>query len=251
MLARSIVPLSMRRFALARSFPAITILLGGLTVIVQATERFATAAHWDAEYSRGRYGDKYEWYDLVWSDLKPLLTPLLPTNSEGVDVLVSGCGNSLVNVDMAKEPFVRQMISTDISSVVISSMAEKHPGMQWAVADSRTLSNFSDASFDLVFDKGALDAIRGSKDPSLSREVFTAYRRVLRANGVAYIVSSCEEDECLPMLREHFHSVVTHRIPKKDIETKKKQAAVWGFEVREHDTAYVAKVSDDSSKAEL
>lgn len=223
---------------------------------VAETDRFATVAHWDEAYSKGEYGDSYEWYDIAWSELQPHLSSVVPDNgTRSIDVLVSGCGNSPNSAAMAAAGFARRLVSVDFSSKVIDAMRQMHPELEWALSDVRKLEQFDDDSFDLIFDKGALDATRGSKDVEVSKAVFAAYQRVLRPGGSLALVTSCMEEECLPLLQEKFSSINTVRLPKKDLEEKREKMKLFGFkfEIREFDLLYVAglmpRTADTSSSS--
>eukprot|EP00444_Apocalathium_aciculiferum_P052781 CAMPEP_0183515176 /NCGR_PEP_ID=MMETSP0371-20130417/13357_1 /TAXON_ID=268820 /ORGANISM="Peridinium aciculiferum, Strain PAER-2" /LENGTH=208 /DNA_ID=CAMNT_0025712687 /DNA_START=80 /DNA_END=706 /DNA_ORIENTATION=- len=206
--------------------------------------------YWDEQYATGHYGDNYEWYDLSWADLRSYLSAVLPRpGAPRLDILVSGCGNSPISVDIAKEDFVRRMVNVDISSVVIESMRSKHPSLEWAVSDARELKEFDDHSFDLVFDKGTLDALRGSNNATNSELLFAAYRRVVRPGGVVIIVTSCGEEECMPLLKSAFDKVGQAVVPKKNLEELSRKAKRYKFEIRTHDTIYFG--SMDVPKAEL
>lgn len=223
--------------------PAVVCLPGRITA---GTDKFATANYWDAAYQTGQYGESYEWYDLTWTSLRSSLASVLPpSGAASADVLVSGCGNSPISVDMAGDGFARHIVSVDISTVVVDSMRKRHPELTWAVTDIRALAEFENASFDLVFDKGALDAVRGSKDLEQSRSVATAYRRVLRSGGIAAIVTSCEIEECKEIFERHFDEVEARQLPKEGIAQLKAKARAAGYTgpIREYDMLYLARVS--------
>lgn len=224
------------------SFVSIAALLSMLR-LAATTNQFASWEHWEEKYKNGRsYGKSYEWYDLSWeADIRPRLGDLVPPpGSHKLDALVSGCGNSPNSAAMFEDGFARRLVSVDRAPAAIELMKEQHPDMEWQVADSMTLDGFDDGSFDMVFDKGLLDAIRGSKEPELTKRVFEAYSRVLRRGGFVVLVSSCMEAECVGPLEEVFHRVVVEKIPKANLEMLKKQAAKFKMEVREFDMLYIA-----------
>lgn len=211
-----------------------------------STGTFATAAYWDQAYADGKYGSTYEWYDITWSRLRPHLGSVIPARgSHSIDVLVSGCGNSPNSASMAEDGFARRLVSVDVSSTVLDAMRKLHPDLEWALSDARKLEEFEDDSFDLIFDKGALDALRGSEDVQMSRDVFAAYHRVLRPGGSVVLVTSCMEDECMPLLRQWYDPIEVIRLPKEGIEELKAKVrrAGFNFEVREHDLIFIAKVA--------
>lgn len=211
------------------------------------TEKYASAEYWNGEYRKNTYTDEYEWYALPWPSLKPHLQSVLaPDGSSRMDVLVAGCGNSGISAAMARDGFAKRMVNVDISHVVIDQRRQAHPELDWEVGDITDLSGFDSFSWDFVFDKGALDAVRGNKDPVMTRQVFSSYKRVLRRDGTAAIVTSCMEDECLLELQAVFGSVEMVKIRKPNFEaTKEKMARLnFTFELREFDVLYLASPGD-------
>lgn len=51
------------------------------------------------------------------------------------------------------------MASSDFSETVIASMKTRYPQLQWVVSNVKDLKEFSDESFDIVFDKATMDAL--------------------------------------------------------------------------------------------
>ena len=81
---------------------------------------------------------------------------------------VLGCGNSSLAVDLYNDGF-KNIVNMDYSSVVISNMQRRHKalkGIEWVVMDVMDMSEFVPSSFDVVLEKGTLDAlIVAEKDP--------------------------------------------------------------------------------------
>jgi len=107
-------------------------------------------------------------------------------------VLVVGCGNSLMSEQVSCEGF-SAVISIDYISSIVDELAIKYrhrfPSMQFVCMDATKLS-FSGESFELVLDKGTLDAILcGAQQPVIHAMIEQIYR-VLKCNGV-YAVVSC------------------------------------------------------------
>ncbi|KAI4888938.1 hypothetical protein NFI96_025077, partial [Prochilodus magdalenae] len=77
------------------------------------------------------------------------------------------CGNSALSLDMYQAGYA-SITNVDYSSVCVESMAERHSdcaGLSWVCMDIRRLA-FPDASFDVVMEKGTLDAMLvDEKDP--------------------------------------------------------------------------------------
>src|SRR5690606_18314323 len=77
---------------------------------------------------------------------------------------------------------------------------------RWEVMDM-TAMELSDASFDVVFDKGALDALMSDESEQVlekARCMFSEVSRVLQPRGLYVCVSLCE-DFIASTLLSHFH----------------------------------------------
>ena len=78
-----------------------------------------------------------------------------------VRILVVGCGNAPFSCDLYDDGYTN-IVNIDYSGTVIQNMQQLHstsrPNMQWIVMDM-TRNTFSNASFDVVIDKAAMDAI--------------------------------------------------------------------------------------------
>jgi len=73
----------------------------------------------------------------------------------------TGCGNSSLAADLYSDGF-RNIINMDYSPVVISNMQRRHralEGVEWVVVDAMDMSQFPPSSFDVVLEKGTLDAL--------------------------------------------------------------------------------------------
>lgn len=126
---------------------------------------------------------------LSYRDCKPYLQAYLHRPEQRI--LHVGCGNSPFAADLFEDGFTR-LTNVDYSAPVIAHMRQKHrdkrPGMRWLVADTTRVvkeddtngsqstnygaeaaaaigdesleySTFSPASFDVILDKGCLDAM--------------------------------------------------------------------------------------------
>jgi len=95
---------------------------------------------------------------------------------------VAGCGTSALSHDLHELGY-RDITSVDFSPACIAAMRARHarcPGLRWAVMDARALA-FPDAAFDVVMEKGTLDALMaGEADPwDVSPRAAADVRRVL------------------------------------------------------------------------
>jgi len=109
-----------------------------------------------------------------------------------------GCGNSALSEAMYDAGW-RNIVNVDYSPKVISTMADRHASclsMTWQVMDVLDLQ-YPAASFDLVIDKGTMDAMLTTKgDPwnppekditACTREVDEALRVLKKRRGSKFI----------------------------------------------------------------
>ncbi|KAK1287100.1 hypothetical protein QJS10_CPB19g01422 [Acorus calamus] len=125
---------------------------------------------------------------------------------ESLEMLVPGCGSSRVSEYLYDEGF-RRITNIDFSKVAISDMLRRNvrgrPEMRWRVMDMTELQ-FADGYFDVVLDKGGLDALmepeHGAKLGSLYlKEV----KRVLKVAG-KFICLTLAESHVLGLLFSKF-----------------------------------------------
>ncbi|XP_066565937.1 EEF1A lysine methyltransferase 4 isoform X2 [Amia ocellicauda] len=95
----------------------------------------------------------------------------------------TGCGNSSMSFDMFNCGY-GSIVNIDYSVVCIETMAAKHahcPGLTWLQMDARKLA-FPEDTFDVVLEKGTLDAMMvEEKDPwNVSSETASVLQQVLK-----------------------------------------------------------------------
>uniref|UniRef100_A0A8C5PAS9 EEF1A lysine methyltransferase 4 n=1 Tax=Leptobrachium leishanense TaxID=445787 RepID=A0A8C5PAS9_9ANUR len=143
--------------------------------------------YWDARYKEEQdQAEKYDWFG-SYRDFRDLVRRQIKPGARG---LVLGCGTSSLSADLHTDG-VHPIVSIDYSTVCIEEMVEKHagvPDMRWLVMDARQL-DFPDESFDLVIEKGTLDALMvGEKDPwRVTPETIAVVDQVL--NEVSMVLS--------------------------------------------------------------
>ncbi|KAI9693537.1 MAG: hypothetical protein M1820_009189 [Bogoriella megaspora] len=129
-----------------------------------AKEQLATASYWNNVYRQPPTGSKptHEWYSI--QDIAGFLeTHLYPTkpSSTSPRILHLGSGDSVVPAEFYEKGYTDQ-ICMDFSRVVVEKMRRAHankPGIQWLEGDVRIMADIPDASVDVAFDKGTLDAM--------------------------------------------------------------------------------------------
>ncbi|XP_055766792.1 EEF1A lysine methyltransferase 4 [Salvelinus fontinalis] len=139
--------------------------------------RYKDVDYWDERYKTEK---SFEWFG-DFSKFQHLLQRHVMKDDA---ILVLGCGNSSMSSDMYDAGY-HSITNIDYSSVCIDTMSARHdatcPGMTWHQMDARQLS-FTDASYDVVLEKGTLDAMLvEEKDPwKVSSETACLIDQVLR-----------------------------------------------------------------------
>jgi len=103
----------------------------------------------------------FDWFK-SYQDIAHLFRPVLP--EKNARILMLGCGNSTLSEDMYDDGY-KNITNIDFSPVIIERMSARNhsrPEMQWLVMDIRDLT-FEDETFDVVIDKGAMDAMMTAK----------------------------------------------------------------------------------------
>jgi len=115
---------------------------------------YGSPSYWDERYAKE--DTTFDWY-LSYNRVKHLMQSFLKTTSK---ILMVGCGNSRMSEQMYEDGF-NDITNIDISEVVIEQMKKKYAGyenMKFLAMDVKKLS-FPKDSFDVIIDKGTMDAI--------------------------------------------------------------------------------------------
>lgn len=160
---------------------------------------YGDRGYWDRRYESGGK-PRYDWY-LPYSDMRAeLLGEVAGVAGEGVldggrkearaavRVLVVGCGNSALSEELHADGFT-SLLSVDYSPVVVERMQRERPALRFEVQDVTALS-CADGEFDVVVDKGTLDAILcGTGSAEKQARMLSECRRVLRPGGLLVVVT--------------------------------------------------------------
>uniref|UniRef100_A0ABM5G9K0 eEF1A lysine and N-terminal methyltransferase n=1 Tax=Pogona vitticeps TaxID=103695 RepID=A0ABM5G9K0_9SAUR len=180
----------------------------GLRLLPKRAREFASAEYWE-HFFRERGERAFEWYG-AWQELRAPLARYLRSRDSvrSVRILVVGCGNSELSEQLYDEGY-RDIISVDISEVVVKQMQERsahlRPKMTYMVMDVLQM-DFPDGSFQVVLDKGTLDALMtDDEETTLMRvkRMFAEIGRVLQFGG-RYLCVSLAQGHVLKVALEYF-----------------------------------------------
>ncbi|KFK31188.1 hypothetical protein AALP_AA6G079900 [Arabis alpina] len=190
---------------------------------LQTLEDFTSKENWDKFFTLRGNDDSFEWY-AEWPQLRDSLLPLLQASSSSssgsFQILVPGCGNSRLSEHLYDAGF-RDITNVDFSKVVISDMLRRNirtrPELRWRVMDI-TKMQLADGSFDMVLDKGALDALMEPEvGTKLGNDYLSEAKRVLKPGG-KFICLTLAESHVLALLFSKFRfgwKMVVHSIAQK------------------------------------
>jgi len=127
-----------------------------LDVIPENNKDYSTREYWEARYKKDP--KPFDWFkDYV--DLKVVLSKHI--NNTAGQVLMVGCGNSQLSEQMYTDGYF-DITNIDFSGEVIKIMKERCKSMEqmkWLEMDVMNMNAFENEKFDVVIDKGTLDAI--------------------------------------------------------------------------------------------
>ncbi|XP_066480188.1 eEF1A lysine and N-terminal methyltransferase [Tiliqua scincoides] len=174
-----------------------------LRLLPKCAEEFASAAYWE-RFFRGRGERAFEWYG-EWEELRPTLGRYLRLRDS---ILVVGCGNSELSEQLYDVGY-QDIANVDISEAVITQMRERsariRPKMSYLVMDVLQM-DFPDERFQVVLDKGTLDALLTDQEEaalSRARRMFSEVGRVLQFGG-RYVCVSLAQAHVLKAAVDYF-----------------------------------------------
>ncbi|CAG2103136.1 unnamed protein product [Medioppia subpectinata] len=172
-------------------------------LLPKSSRHFAREDYWNRFFKTRK--DSFEWY-AECHHLRPLFARYVKPKDS---LLVIGCGNSSLSADLYDMGFTDNT-SVDISEVVVQQMNQKYnsrderPGLDFQCMDVFDMK-FEKNRFNVVIDKGTLDAIASDKQSSDNIcKMFEQIDSVLKPFG-RYLCVSLLESHILKLLMNWFH----------------------------------------------
>ena len=138
---------------------------------------YSSKAFWDKRF--GTKDKNFDWY-ASFSELKIFFHKhAIPKTAK---ILVIGAGTSQLSPQLHAAGYT-DLLSIDISGVCINEMRSLHPDLRWQEADATNMRELADNSFDLVIDKGTLDALSCNETPELVKNLIGEMGRVCKAKS--------------------------------------------------------------------
>ncbi|XP_054285065.1 eEF1A lysine and N-terminal methyltransferase homolog [Macrosteles quadrilineatus] len=164
-----------------------------MNLLPKATSDFSQIGYWDS-FFRKRGKRAFEWYG-EYPELCGILHKYIRPKDK---TLVIGCGNSTLSSDLYDVGY-RQITNIDVSSVVIKQMKAKSkikPGLEYQQMDA-TKMTFQDALFNVVLDKGTLDALMPDSNPETIDKINALFNEVDR------VLTPLGRYVCVSLLQRH------------------------------------------------
>jgi len=186
-----------------------------MNLLPKSREEFASKTYWDDFFRKRK--DAFEWYG-EYSDLCGVIHSYCKTNHK---ILMAGCGNSKLSEDMYDVGY-HDIVNIDISDLVIKQMLKKNQverkNMKYMKMDVKCMT-FDNEMFDMIIDKGTLDALFTDNTEENIKEVvkmFNEYKRVIKDGG-CYICITLAQTHIAEQLLEYFPDFWLVRIHRVDI----------------------------------
>ena len=170
-----------------------------MNILPKSSKEFARKEYWDQFFTKR--SKSFEWYG-NYNDLRSTISRYVKLSD---NILVVGCGNSRLSVDLYDDGY-HQNTSIDISEVVIKKMISKYqsnnmrPEMVFEVMDIFNMQ-YEDEQFNVILDKGTLDAL--SSDNLKLDKMFDEISRTLIPLG-RYVCISLLQENVLQNLLNYF-----------------------------------------------
>ncbi|ELR51578.1 Methyltransferase-like protein 13, partial [Bos mutus] len=176
---------------------------GNMNLLPKSSKEFGSVDYWE-KFFQQRGKKAFEWYG-TYLELCGVLHKYIKPREK---VLVVGCGNSELSEQLYDVGY-QDIVNIDISEVVIKQMKERNasrrPRMSFLKMDM-TQMEFPDASFQVVLDKGTLDAVLTDEEEKTLQQVdrmLAEVGRVLQVGG-RYLCISLAQAHVLKKAVGHF-----------------------------------------------
>eukprot|EP00002_Diphylleia_rotans_P019990 TRINITY_DN3876_c0_g1_i2.p1 TRINITY_DN3876_c0_g1~~TRINITY_DN3876_c0_g1_i2.p1 ORF type:complete len:207 (+),score=52.21 TRINITY_DN3876_c0_g1_i2:60-680(+) len=165
-----------------------------MDILPEKNEEYKTKEYWDLRYQKSDV--PFDWFK-GYAQLKPVLGSIIEPHHR---ILNAGCGNSELSRELYQDG-CKSVVGVDFSPICIEQMKQRHtefPELEWLVMDVMSMDGIADESFDVVIDKGTIDAImceRGDVwevDPAIKHDVdrvVSEYYRVLKKGGYCIYIT--------------------------------------------------------------
>ncbi|XP_048665995.1 eEF1A lysine and N-terminal methyltransferase isoform X3 [Marmota marmota marmota] len=174
-----------------------------MNLLPKRSKEFGSVDYWE-KFFQQRGKKAFEWYG-TYLELCGVLHKYIKPRER---VLVIGCGNSELSEQLYDVGY-QDIVNIDISEAVIKQMKERNasrrPQMSFLKMDM-TQMEFPDASFQVVLDKGTLDAVLTDEEEKTLQQVdrmLAEVGRVLQVGG-RYLCISLAQAHILKKAVGHF-----------------------------------------------
>ena len=165
---------------------------------------FADLSFWNSRYA----SDEPKFFD--WYDEWALLRKSVGQYITGVGTaLVIGCGNSKMTESLLDDGYLK-VTGVDFSDVVINKMIEHYKYEERLSFEVKDVTNmdFSEGSFDAVFDKGCIDALTTGKDADTAvKNALLGAAKVIKDGGYLISISFAPD-----VLRSRYFEMVSDKL---------------------------------------
>ncbi|RZF35487.1 hypothetical protein LSTR_LSTR013131 [Laodelphax striatellus] len=174
-----------------------------MNILPKSDSDFTKKDYWDSFFVK-RGNEAFEWYG-EYRELRGIFEKYIKISDS---ILVIGCGNSNLSVDLYDAGY-KSMMNIDIGNVAIKQMqrkCKKRNGLVFKQMDVQKME-FEDGTFNVALDKGTLDALLPKVTDESQETVLNMFKdisRVLKIGGRYIIVS---------LLQKHVLSYLLEQLP--------------------------------------
>mmetsp|Transcript_19019 Transcript_19019/g.35675 ORF Transcript_19019/g.35675 Transcript_19019/m.35675 type:complete len:257 (+) Transcript_19019:62-832(+) len=161
--------------------------------------QYGDPSYWSKRYQE-KASEPFDWY-LKWEHLKETVSQWLTPES---NVLVLGCGTSLIAEQMLGEGFASKITCVDQCEELVDVLREKYKdkeALEFKQEDAGRLPKELQGKFDLVLDKAVLDTVLcGRQGWAAGESIVKSAMAALKNEGRYVCVSHAHPAQRLPLL---------------------------------------------------